>query len=452
MTAVLACPHTLKPDAGVHYCRYIGVPDLVGLLGSAADTTPDTPHMLDGLLRRAGLMAAELWLEVMRKDAELMAADLADPTATPEKLWAALKLARRGVVVGRLLSVQASLMLNELRQGVTMPTITAARQPTPALDSVMVGVMTLRQTVAALPGADADTAAMLRQLSAELETWDGLMYAARAEYASLYLPDLDTHHAELLALSRGALVSDWPDELMFIIVHQASELWFHVLIRQLRAAITTLNAQPQRAWQAAEAVRRAANIQGFLAQQIQVPLTMFPGDFLQFRGRLDQSSGLESYQFREVELVSGLRDPIHQRHITMMGKNADLFVSLLQESLDGQSLAQAFRSYIRQRGLIAPDSQTPDAIAADLRDLYARSSRAANPNVDVFELGEQLVQYERQMQLWRDAHIGMVAQMIGTKAGTGDSAGVAYLRQTMSYAPLFPELWQVRTLLPAFAG
>lgn len=452
---ILACPHVLSQDGLVHYCSYIGVPDLERLVEGEQNRSQ--------LMLRVGLMTSELWFKIMRLDAKKLLNNILalDEGAAHDlaPLWEGIKLARRGVALGRLMSQQNSILESELAG--TESELGEKIEENPSWQLVKVtddlnAILRARtgRYRATLKEEDAQEYEMLAtRLEHDLREWRSLLSRVKRDLLALiFLPDGVSYDSftrveKLLDLSERSLVTDWHDETMFIVVHEATELWFSVIIRELRRAIEVLEGEPERVWEAVESMRRVATLQGLLAQQIQLPLTMFPSDFLQFRDKLGESSGLESYQFRELEMLGGLRDEVHVHRLKVLGHNANLFIDRLRHVSEGRNLADAFRQYLRFRKI--SQSNSTEQIAEDLRLLYQTTSAQQNPHLDVLALAEELVQFERNLRLWRDAHIGMVSQMIGAKAGTGgvSNSGVAYLRETMRYAPLFPELWLVRTLL-----
>ena len=452
MHETYACPHHFEGES-VHYCSYIKVPDLEKLLSQETD-----PFRL---MLKAALLDAELWFKVMRLDAQKLLANLVtidEGTATDlAPIWEGLKLARRGVALGRLLIQQFFLVESELNGKLQGEAVSS--NPSRQLAEVQLTLDTIlaarnHRAGGAVAQDSVEYEAMTERLESGLREWRLLL--TRVEQAliaqTLLPPGVSyaefSEQAQLLPLSDSSRISEWHDETMFIVVHQATEVWFYVIIELLQQAAQQLAQLPQRAWQAVEAVRRAAILEGLMAQQIQLPLTMFPSDFLQFRGKLGASSGLESYQFRVIEFMSGLRDDVHLHRVKVMGHGVNLLVERFNQILDvedGVSLTQSWRNYLRWRGVTA--SADPAQIAEDLRELYQTTSAQFNPDLDIIALAEEMVQFERNLRLWRDAHVGMVAQMIGTQPGTGASSGVAYLRQTMDYEPLYPELWWVRSLL-----
>jgi tryptophan 2,3-dioxygenase len=451
----LACPHDVKEAGLVHYCSYIGVPELENLL--------EGEESRQRLMLRVGLMTSELWFKIMRLDAEKLLSNVLalDEGAARDlaPLWEGIKLARRGISLCRLLNQQNSILESELAGKESELGEKVEENPSWQLVQVIDDLDAILRArtgryQAALKQEDAQEYEMLAtRLEHDLREWRSMLTRVKRDLlARIYLPggisyERFTRLNKMLPLSDRARATDWHDEAMFIVVHEATELWFSVINRELKRTVTVLDSQPVRAWDAVESMRRVSTLQALLAQQIQLPLTMFPSDFLQFRDKLGESSGLESYQFRELEMLGGLRDEVHIHRMKVLGHNANLFVDRLRILSEGRNLTDAFRDYLRFRKLT--ESDEPKQIAEALRTLYETTSAQPNPHLDVLALCEELVQFERNLRLWRDAHVGMVSQMIGTKMGTGGAAssGVAYLRETMRYPALFPELWLVRTLL-----
>lgn len=236
------------------------------------------------------------------------------------------------------------------------------------------------------------------------------------------------------------------DELLFITVHQAYELWFKQILHEIDAAIQLMSAD--RATSATSALRRVVEIEKLLVQQIHVLETMTPISFLAFRDELNPASGFQSMQFREIEFSSGVRD---QRILSAFDHDSFAF-ERLQARMNSLSLGDAFYMLLRGRGFDAPADSAPDE-ATERRSHYSRRVRAIKTillNVEArhqeFQLAEALLEHDEWFSLWRSHHISMVERMVGTRPGTGGSEGVGYLRKTLSKR-FFPELWEARTYL-----
>lgn len=226
---------------------------------------------------------------------------------------------------------------------------------------------------------------------------------------------------ELLQLQAG--LSDAHDELLFIVVHQAYELWFKVLIHELEAVRDAMASDDPRG--ARHYLNRVKVIEALLVEQVGVLETMAPQDFLTFRSELAPASGFQSIQFREIEFLSGLRDPGYIKALDgEPGARARL-----QQRLSEPSLLDAFMALLERRGVT-------------IAELYRQSDRYP----DVLELAEALLDHDEGFRLWRLRHVQMVERQIGDKPGTGGSTGVRYLQSTLAKR-FFPELWEVRSQL-----
>lgn len=239
------------------------------------------------------------------------------------------------------------------------------------------------------------------------------------------------------------------DELLFITVHQAYELWFKQILHELDAAISLI--VEDRLAAATRALQRIVQIEKLLLEQIHILESMTPISFLGFRDQLNPASGFQSMQFREIEFVSGLKDESIAREF-----RDDAFASdRLQQRLTSPSLADAFFGALERRGLIKPsDSGNLTAQKAQ----YEERTRAVleilthfEQRYEEFQLTEALLEHDEYFSLWRSHHIKMVERMVGAKRGTGGSEGIGYLKTTLD-KKFFPELWEARTYLDVSHG
>jgi tryptophan 2,3-dioxygenase len=241
------------------------------------------------------------------------------------------------------------------------------------------------------------------------------------------------------------------DELLFITVHQAYELWFKQVLHEIDAAIAAMRQDG--APVAARAVARVVEIEKLLVTQIHVLETMTPINFLNFRDQLNPASGFQSMQFREIEFSSGLKDDAILRAF-----GGDEFATeRLRARMDAPALGDEFFALLSRRGLDAPpdDAALPEE---ERRARYHARVRAVLEVVTHFErryeeyqLSESLIAHDEFFSLWRYHHVKMVERMLGTKKGTGGSEGVGYLRTTLD-KKFFPELWEARTHLDTTHG
>ena len=240
------------------------------------------------------------------------------------------------------------------------------------------------------------------------------------------------------------------DELLFITVHQAYELWFKQILQELDAAIQFM--EEDRVPAATRAIERVVEIEKLLVNQIHILETMTPISFLAFRDQLNPASGFQSMQFREIEFSSGLKDKSILREFS-----TDEFAhERLQARMSRPSLAECFYRVLHRRGLNAPLNS--DADPAQQKKAYEERTRAAlevlthfEERYEEFQLAESLLEHDEYFSLWRSHHIKMVERMVGAKRGTGGSEGIGYLKTTLD-KKFFPELWEARTHLDIAHG
>jgi tryptophan 2,3-dioxygenase len=256
--------------------------------------------------------------------------------------------------------------------------------------------------------------------------------------------------ADLIGLQECLSDPSHHDELLFITIHQAYELWFKQILHELDAAIMQMNEGRLAA--AAHTMRRVVEIEKLLVTQIHILETMTPISFLGFRDQLNPASGFQSMQFREIEFASG-----HKQESILNEFRADEFAhTRLQKRFEAPSLGDAFYAALRNRGLDAPPNDRLDEQEQKVR--YGKRTQAVLEILTHFEeryvefqLAEALIEHDEYFSLWRFHHVKMVERMVGTKRGTGGSEGVGYLRTTLD-KKFFPELWEARTYLDTKHG
>ena len=256
---------------------------------------------------------------------------------------------------------------------------------------------------------------------------------------------------DLIALQDCLSGPEHHDELLFITVHQAYELWFKQILHELDAAIIMMTED--RLPSAARTLRRVVEIEKLLVNQIHILETMTPISFLGFRDQLNPASGFQSMQFREIEFSSGLK------HESMLNefRNDSFAHARLQRRFEAPSLNEVFFEVLERRGLDAPadDKSLGDG---ERKKLYERRTNALleilthfEERYEEFQLAEALLEHDEYFSLWRSHHIKMVERMVGAKRGTGGSEGIGYLRTTLD-KKFFPELWEARTYLDVKHG
>lgn len=241
------------------------------------------------------------------------------------------------------------------------------------------------------------------------------------------------------------------DELLFIIQHQTSELWFKLVIHELKAAIALIHDDKLES--SFKILARVKHIQSQLVQSWTVLATLTPSEYVQFRHVLGPASGIQSHQNRMIEFLLGNKD----RRLMEVFKHRREIYDSLSAALHSPSLYDEFLRCMNRRGIAIPR----EAIERDVTQPYIANDGVVralvtvyeNPGKhwDLYEMAEKLVDIDEQYLIWRHRHLKVVQRVIGMKRGTGGTSGVPYLRQ-VSDTVLFPELWDVRTEIREIRG
>ncbi|KQM67651.1 tryptophan 2,3-dioxygenase [Sphingomonas sp. Leaf17] len=241
-------------------------------------------------------------------------------------------------------------------------------------------------------------------------------------------------------------VSGTHDELLFITIHQASELWLKLCLHELceaRRRIAADDLSP-----ALKMMARVSRIQAQMIQSWEVLATMTPAEYGTMRGSLGGSSGFQSDQYRMLEFVLGNRSPA----MAAMFDDEPAVADALRAELARPSLYDEALRLLARRGLPVPparlDRDLSIAVPADRAVEACWATVYGDPDAywDLYALAEKLVDLEYHVQLWRFGHLKTVERVIGFKTGTGGTAGAAYLARVLEQR-FFPELLNVRTSL-----
>lgn len=248
---------------------------------------------------------------------------------------------------------------------------------------------------------------------------------------------------ELLGLQQP--LSEAHDELQFIVVHQAFELWFKLAIFELEHTRDAMLRGDL--VQAQHYLLRIRAIVRLLTETFEVIETMRPHDFLQFRALLDPASGFQSFQFRELEYLSGLKQPAYTK--MFQGEHLER----LEKRLKEPTLWDAYVAALHQRGM--PTASDTEIVSSVIQILETPDQHA------LATLTESLIDYDERFSMWRARHVRMTMRMIGSRPGTGRASveqlvenpgdrmgagGVAYLETTLQKL-FFPLLWEARTFV-----
>jgi len=276
------------------------------------------------------------------------------------------------------------------------------------------------------------------------------------------------------------------DEMLFIIIHQAYELWFKQILFEVDSVIAimnrpALNDNSPEMQTVVHRLKRVTTILKVLVQQIDIMETMTPMDFLDFRDMLRPASGFQSYQFKVLEAKLGLKfDQRHgQNYYTAQLKEKD--IAVIKAAENGQSVLELINAWLERMPFITTAFWTnyqqvyvnslaeaeknnadffaavfTDALANEERNLTPKACRAAlfimlyrgYPMLELpFQLLDTLLEIDNQLGNWRNRHINMVRRMIGTRIGTGGSTGAGYLKGAMDKHYIFKELAQLNSFL-----
>lgn len=224
------------------------------------------------------------------------------------------------------------------------------------------------------------------------------------------------------------------DELLFITIHQSYELWFKLLLHELIDARERMFSGES--YLPRVRLERCRAIEQVLVHQVDVIDTMTPQDFLIFRNKLAPASGFQSVQFREIEFLSGLKDPGYLERFRGL---TDDERAALRRRLEEPSLWDGYLALLGTHGF--DTGGAPERFAALVTIAHDREKYGA-----LWDLAEALIAHDQAWSLWRARHVLMAERQIGTKSGTGGSSGGAYLRSRVEKR-FYPELWELRSRL-----
>ena len=234
------------------------------------------------------------------------------------------------------------------------------------------------------------------------------------------------------------------DEMLFIIVHQASELWLRLFLHELHGVLECVRRDDLDP--SFKMLSRISRVQTQLIATWDVLATMTPSEYSAFRNALGRSSGFQSLQYRLLEFQLGNKSAemlkAHQRDPQAEAS--------LQRALEAPSLYDEVLRLLSRRGYGVPE----DYLARDFTQPYRASKQVAGAwlgvyhnaqkDWDLYALAEKLVDLDHKFQLWRCHHLKTVERIIGYKQGTGGTGGVSYLAKALELK-FFPELWTIRT-------
>ena len=248
---------------------------------------------------------------------------------------------------------------------------------------------------------------------------------------------------ELLNLQECQSEGPEHDEMLFILIHQVYELWFKEILHELD--FLTQMLRKNELTRAQHTLNRVLKIFKTLVSQLDVLETMTPAEFLSFRDFLESSSGFQSAQFRELEFLLG-----HKRtKMLNYHEQGSSGRTHLEQRLSEPSLWDAFLYCLSKNNIEIPET----ILNRDITQADVASPEVQKQLIEVYKnfpqlahLCELLVDFDEGLQEWRYRHVKMVERTVGTKRGTGNSDGAAYLKKTL-FQPIFPDLWAIRSEL-----
>ncbi|MBC5636184.1 tryptophan 2,3-dioxygenase [Ornithinibacillus sp. BX22] len=241
-------------------------------------------------------------------------------------------------------------------------------------------------------------------------------------------------------------LSDHHDEMLFIVIHQVSELWLKLMIHEIEAATNAIqNGEYQAAF---KMLARVSKIQTQIIHAWDVLSTLTPAEYMEFRGFLGNASGFQSYQYRLVEFVLGYKTP----HIVKIYEKDPVLHKRLKSAFEAPGLydvsiqALAKEGFHINQSILERDFSSKYQQDPTVADAWLEIYRNKDTYWNLYQLAEKLVDIEDWFQQWRFRHMKTVERIIGHKTGTGGTSGVGYLKKVLDHY-FFPELWEVRTKL-----
>jgi len=252
-------------------------------------------------------------------------------------------------------------------------------------------------------------------------------------------------------LSAQLPVSDKPDEMLFIVMHQTMELWIKLMLHECNVAIGHIRAD--RLPQAEMTLDRMATIMRHMIHSWEVLATLTPHDFMTFRGVLGKASGFQSHQYRGLEFRLGLK----RADLVKIHNDSDTRKMRLEAILAEPSLYDEVLRLLDRKGFDIP----ADRLERDFSQKYEPSEKVedawleiysnVNQHRELYSFAEKVTAIEYYFQEWRFKHMKTVSRVIGHRTGTGGSSGVNYLVKALDLK-FFPEMWSMRTRMEPSSG
>jgi tryptophan 2,3-dioxygenase len=248
------------------------------------------------------------------------------------------------------------------------------------------------------------------------------------------------HLDELLQLQQPRSRPPEHDEILFIIVHQAYELWFKLTLHELEKIKEDFSAN--RLYRAIATWKRVRTIMKMMVEQVDIVETLTPMSFRSFRDRLENASGFQSVQFRELEFLLGYKRAEMLRFVKVGTPEHERLLQRLHE----RTVIDCFYDFLEHQGIQIPSElRTRDITLPTVPNEVVEEGilKVYRTKPDLEILFELMTDYDEGFQEWRYRHIKLVERTIGSKRGTGGSPGVEFLKKSL-FIPVFPDLWAIR--------
>lgn len=239
-------------------------------------------------------------------------------------------------------------------------------------------------------------------------------------------------------------LTDQHDEMLFIVIHQASELWLKLAGHEVEAAIRNVEDDDYR--HAFKVIARVKLILTQLTQSWSILSTMTPVDYLKFRDALGPASGFQSYCYRKLEFLLGNKN----KRLVEVHRHDDAVFDELSRTLEAPSLYDVVLRKLSESGFeidadrLERDFSQPYEANDSVQRAWATVYGDPDKYFELYELAEKLVDIEDAFQNWRFKHMYTVQRIIGNRRGTGGSSGVPFLKKAIETS-FFPELLAIRT-------
>ncbi|RXI96510.1 tryptophan 2,3-dioxygenase [Anaerobacillus alkaliphilus] len=247
-------------------------------------------------------------------------------------------------------------------------------------------------------------------------------------------------------LSGQNRLSDHHDEMLFIIIHQVSELWMKLILHEMTAAIESIEKGEMQT--SFKQLARVSKTQAQIIQAWDVLSTLTPSEYMEFRDSLGQASGFQSFQYRLIEFALGYKTlhvlKIYEKDVELHRQLQDAFKSPGLYDVAIRALAKAGLTI--NPDVVDRDYTIPYEQDQSVKEAWLKVYQNVDQYWDLYQLAEKLVDIEDWLQQWRFRHMKTVERIIGFKMGTGGSSGVNYLKKVLDQR-FFPELWDIRTEL-----